>query len=67
MRTEDAVTGASGVWVTFAAVMAIYAVLGTATVLILRTMSRRWREAGEPEVEVPYGPSEPGPPRAETT
>jgi len=67
MRTKDAVTGASGVWVTFGAVLAIYTVLGVATVLILRTMSRRWREAGDAEVEVPYGPSEPGPPRAEAT
>jgi cytochrome d ubiquinol oxidase subunit I len=65
MRTEDAVTGASGVWVTFAAALALYAVLGTATVLVLRTMSRRWRSAGEAEVEVPYGPSEPAPPAAE--
>jgi cytochrome d ubiquinol oxidase subunit I len=56
MRTEDAITGASGVWVTFASVLAIYTVLGVATVLILRTMSRRWREAET--VEVPYGPSE---------
>jgi cytochrome bd ubiquinol oxidase subunit I len=62
MRTEDAVTGASGVWVTFGAVLAIYAALGVATVLILRTMSRRWRTADEEEVEVPYGPSEPAPP-----
>jgi cytochrome bd ubiquinol oxidase subunit I len=65
MRTEDAVTGASGVWVTFGAVLAIYTVLGVATVLILRTMSRRWREAGEAEVAVPYGPSEPRPPGME--
>ena len=28
MRTEDAVTGASGVWVTFSVVVALYAVLG---------------------------------------
>jgi cytochrome d ubiquinol oxidase subunit I len=62
MRTEDAVTGASGIWVTFAAALAIYAALGVATVLILRTMSRRWRSADEGEVEVPYGPSEPAPP-----
>jgi cytochrome d ubiquinol oxidase subunit I len=62
MRTEDAVTGASGVWVTFAVVLAIYAALGVATVLILRTMSRRWRAAGDGEIEVPYGPSEPAPP-----
>jgi cytochrome d ubiquinol oxidase subunit I len=67
MRTEDAVTGASGVWVTFGAVLAIYSVLGVATVLILRTMSRRWREAGEAEIEVPYGPSEPEPPKLEAT
>jgi cytochrome d ubiquinol oxidase subunit I len=62
MRTKDAVTGASGVWVTFAAVLVIYAALGIATVLILRTMSRRWRRADAAEVEVPYGPSEPAPP-----
>src|SRR4051794_39561183 len=61
MRTEDAVTGASGVWITFAAPLALYAVLGIAPVLILRTMSRRWRSADEGEVEVPYGPSEPAP------
>src|SRR5829696_4326650 len=62
MRTEDAVTGASGVWVTFAATLALYTALGVATVLILRTMSGRWRSADEAEVEVPYGPSEPAPP-----
>jgi cytochrome d ubiquinol oxidase subunit I len=63
MRTEDAVTGASGVWFTFAGTMVLYAALGVATVLILRTMSRRWREADDAEVEVPYGPSEPEPPK----
>jgi cytochrome d ubiquinol oxidase subunit I len=62
MRTKDAVTGATGIWITFAAAVVIYAVLGVATVLILRTMSRRWRTAAEDEVEVPYGPSEPAPP-----
>jgi cytochrome d ubiquinol oxidase subunit I len=63
MRTEDAVTGASGVWVTFAATLALYTALGVATVLILRTMSRRWREADDAEIEVPYGPSSPDPPK----
>jgi cytochrome d ubiquinol oxidase subunit I len=62
MRTKDAVTGATGIWITFAAAVVIYAVLGVATVLILRTMSRRWRTAAEDEMEVPYGPSEPAPP-----
>jgi cytochrome bd ubiquinol oxidase subunit I len=63
MRTEDAVTQASGVWVTFAAVIILYALLGTALVLVLRAMSRRWRAADEQETDVPYGPA-PSPPPA---
>ena len=64
MRTKDAVTGASGVWVTFSIVLVLYAALGIATVIILLTMARRWRgEAGD-DVEVPYGPSEGLPPPA---
>ena len=61
MRTEDAVTQASGVWVTFAAVIALYVALGATLILVLRAMSRRWREADERDVEVPYGPDA-GPP-----
>jgi len=61
MRTEDAVTGASGIWTTFSVVLVLYAALGTATVLILRTMAHRWRTAEIGEAEVPYGPSEPTP------
>jgi cytochrome d ubiquinol oxidase subunit I len=57
MRTEDAVTQASGVYVTFAAVIALYAVLGAALVVTLRAMARRWRAADE--VDVPYGPAPP--------
>src|SRR4029079_16868013 len=47
MRTEDAVTHAQGIWVTFTLVLLLYAVLGTVLVLTLRAMSRRWRTAGE--------------------
>jgi cytochrome d ubiquinol oxidase subunit I len=61
MRTKDAVTGASGVWVTFSAVLVLYTALGIATVLILRSMAHRWRTAEIGEAEVPYGPSEPPP------
>jgi cytochrome d ubiquinol oxidase subunit I len=61
MRTEDAVTHASGVWVTFAAIIALYVALGATLILVLRAMSRRWREADEQDVEVPYGPDA-GPP-----
>ena len=36
----------------------LYAALGTAAVLVLRAMSRRWREAGSAEdVASPYGPA----------
>ena len=42
-------------------VVVLYAVVGVTTILVLRGMSRRWREAGEsPESDVPYGPSDPG-------
>ena len=61
MRTEEAVTGASGIWLTFSIVLVLYALLGTATILILRRMARRWREEGVDAVQVPYEPR-PGPP-----
>jgi cytochrome bd ubiquinol oxidase subunit I len=55
MRTEDAVTHADGIWVTFSLVLGIYTVLGAALIVTLRGMSRRWRE-GDLDDEVPYGP-----------
>jgi cytochrome bd ubiquinol oxidase subunit I len=61
MRTEDAVTQADGVWVTFFAILALYVALGVSLVVVLRAMSRRWRDADEQGVEVPYGPDA-GPP-----
>jgi cytochrome bd ubiquinol oxidase subunit I len=57
MRTKDAVTQASGVWVTFTLVILLYVVLGVALVAVVRAMSRRWRTAGDLESDVPYGPS----------
>jgi len=63
MRTEEAVTGASGIWFTLGAVVVLYAALGTATVLVLRAMARRWREAGS-AAEEGGGPYEPAPPVA---
>jgi cytochrome d ubiquinol oxidase subunit I len=56
MRTEDAVTDASGVPVTFGLIIALYVILGAALVITLKAMSRRWREEGDEESEVPYGP-----------
>ena len=57
MRTEEAVTEASGIWFSFGLVLVVYAVLGGVAIAVLRGMSRRWREQGaEPEAEGPYAP-----------
>ncbi len=61
MRTSNAVTNAGGIWITFAAVLALYVALGATLIVTLRAMSRRWRNADEQDVDVPYGP-DPGPP-----
>ena len=44
MKVEDAATGNTGVWITFVLVAVLYVGLGVTTVLILRKMSRRFRE-----------------------
>jgi cytochrome bd ubiquinol oxidase subunit I len=56
MRTEDAVTEASGVWVSLGVLVTVYTALGIATVMVLRAMARRWRAAEVDDVDVPYGP-----------
>jgi cytochrome bd ubiquinol oxidase subunit I len=61
MKVEDAATGNTGVWITFIVVAVLYIGLGITTVLILRNMSRRFRERTVAEHEVPYGPSGPAP------
>jgi cytochrome d ubiquinol oxidase subunit I len=61
MKVKEAVTGNTGVWLTFVGVVLLYIVVGVTTVLVLRGMSRRWREAGGDldETDVPYGPRGP--------
>jgi cytochrome d ubiquinol oxidase subunit I len=61
MKVEDAATANTGVWVTFILVIMLYLGLGVTTVLILRNMSRRYRDGSDDDV--PYGPS--GPKQAE--
>jgi cytochrome d ubiquinol oxidase subunit I len=57
MKVEDAATTNSGVWVTFIVILLLYAAVAVATIMVLRTMSRRFRETGEAElVPGPYGP-----------
>jgi cytochrome d ubiquinol oxidase subunit I len=60
MRTSEAVTDAKGLWFSFALVLLVYAAIGTTAILILRAMSRRWRE-GAAEADVPYAPASQGP------
>jgi cytochrome d ubiquinol oxidase subunit I len=57
MRTSEAVTDAKGIWFSFGLVLLLYAAIGTIAILVLRGMSRRWRE-GESELDVgtPYAP-----------
>ncbi len=44
LRTEDAVTDASGIPILFGATVVLYTIVGIATVLVLRAMARRWHE-----------------------
>jgi cytochrome bd ubiquinol oxidase subunit I len=63
LLTRDAVTTSGNVWLFFTATVALYAVVGAATVYALSTLRARWRDADGQDVDdVPYGPS-----RAEAT
>ena len=62
LRTEDAVTKADGVWVSFIAVLLLYVALGAALVIVLRAMARRWRAFGDEDSDAPYAPADDLPP-----
>src|SRR5262249_4485430 len=55
--TAAAATTNGGVITSLSLVIIVYAVLGTATILILRMLSRRWRRGALEEAAVPYGPN----------
>jgi cytochrome bd ubiquinol oxidase subunit I len=54
--TAAAATTNGGVVATLTVIIVLYAVLGAATLVILRTLARRWRRGEAGEAEVPYGP-----------
>jgi cytochrome d ubiquinol oxidase subunit I len=56
MKVEDAATGNTGVWITFLAVLVLYAGLAATTIHVLRRMSRRYREQDEREGDAPHDP-----------
>jgi cytochrome bd ubiquinol oxidase subunit I len=59
LRVEDAVTSSNGVWISFTAIVVVYAAMGTITVRVLRSMSRRWRDGDSDDLPTPYGPAGP--------
>ena len=59
--TAAAATTNGGVVTTLSIIVVLYALLGIATVLIMRMLSRRWRLSDLEEASVPYGPSLPRP------
>jgi cytochrome d ubiquinol oxidase subunit I len=55
LRTAQAAGSNGWLWVLLAATVAVYAAMTIGAVLVLRSMSRRWR-AGEEDLPSPYGP-----------
>jgi cytochrome d ubiquinol oxidase subunit I len=64
--TADAATANGGILTSLSLIIAVYAVLGISTILILRMLSARWRRGDADESAVPYGP-QPGPNEQEAT
>jgi cytochrome bd ubiquinol oxidase subunit I len=60
--TAAAATRNGGVLASLSIIIVIYAVLGAATILILRLLARRWRRADVGDQAVPYGPPAAGVP-----
>jgi cytochrome d ubiquinol oxidase subunit I len=56
MTTAQAATTNQGVIASLSAVIVLYAVLGVATIVMLRLLARRWHQGDEQESAVPYGP-----------
>ncbi len=57
MKVTQGATTNGGVWITFLVILALYLAVGVTLVLVMRRMSRRWREESELDLsDVPYGP-----------
>jgi cytochrome bd ubiquinol oxidase subunit I len=55
LRTADAAGSSPGLWWLLAATALVYGAMTTGAVVVLRSMSRRWR-AGQADLPSPYGP-----------
>ncbi len=58
MRTEEAVTGAQGIWYVFAFTALLYVALGVITVYVLKGLARH---PDQPAGDIPYAPPTPEP------
>lgn len=57
LRTADAASTSTGLWWSFAGVLLVYLGMTAGAVVVLRSMTRRWR-AGNETIAAPYGPGE---------
>ncbi|MGB6183361.1 MAG: cytochrome ubiquinol oxidase subunit I [Rhodococcus sp. (in: high G+C Gram-positive bacteria)] len=60
LRTTDAASTNPGLWWSYAGVVVLYTLMTIGAYVVLRSMSRRWREGGE-ELASPYGPGSAAP------
>jgi cytochrome d ubiquinol oxidase subunit I len=56
MRTEDAVTSNSGVWISLVVMIVVYASMAVVASRVLLGMARRWRADPTSDLPTPYGP-----------
>ena len=59
MKVEAAATANTGVWVTFLGVVVLYVGVGVTTILVLRGMSRRFRDQDERATTASTRPTRP--------
>ena len=57
MRTEDAVTSNSGVWISLAVMVVVYVSMSVVAARVLRGMAARWRLDPTSDLPSPYGPT----------
>jgi cytochrome d ubiquinol oxidase subunit I len=58
MRVDEAVTDNSGIWISLAVIVVVYASMAYLATRVISGMARRWRESDEVDIPTPYGPSE---------
>jgi cytochrome bd ubiquinol oxidase subunit I len=58
LRTADAVTTNSGIWISLTVIILLYASMAVVATKVIRGMARRWRESDGADLLTPYGPSE---------